>query len=71
MRKIYIAETPVESHLIKGLFESKGISVIVSGEDIARIIGVNNWGQSEIKSLKRSVQIRILVWTFQAVFFCA
>lgn len=35
MRKVYIAETCVEAHLVKGLFESKGISVIVTGGDVS------------------------------------
>lgn len=35
MKKIYLADNPVDAHLIKGLLTAKGFPAWVSGDDVA------------------------------------
>jgi hypothetical protein len=40
MRQVYRARAVPEAHLVKGYLESAGITVVVSGEDIAGLQGL-------------------------------
>src|SRR5262245_43127465 len=39
MKRIYVAENPTEAHLLKGVLESRGISVEIRGEALFGIRG--------------------------------
>lgn len=39
MKKIYVAQSPAEAHLVKGRLENEGIAAVVLGEDVYGIRG--------------------------------